>query len=80
MTDYAAIVEFAVRRLVAEPDAVAVDTRKAHGAMQIEVTVAPNDVGKVIGRSGRVINSLRHFVGMVAAKSRQKVYVKVLAN
>jgi predicted RNA-binding protein YlqC (UPF0109 family) len=78
--DYTPIVEYCVKKLVAEPDQVEIDVKQQRNMTQIEIEVAPNDVGKVIGRNGRVINTLRHVINMVAAKDRDKVFVKVIAR
>lgn len=75
--NYAKLTEYCVGKLVEEPDAVVVDEKNDRNAIQLEVRVSPNDVGKVIGRNGRVINSLRHFLSGLAASQRDKVYIKV---
>lgn len=77
--DYKKVVEYCVRRLVADPEAVNVASGRERGAIQVVVRVAPEDVGKVIGRNGRVINALRHYVNAIGGKRKEKVYVKVVA-
>ncbi|MCH8274716.1 MAG: KH domain-containing protein [Armatimonadetes bacterium] len=78
--EYTPLVEYCVKRLVDEPDEVKVEQVKDRGAIQIRVQVAPNDIGKVIGRNGRVVNALRHLVTALASKEKQRVYVKVLTD
>jgi predicted RNA-binding protein YlqC (UPF0109 family) len=73
-------VEHLVRAIVTEPEVVRVDEDKGRDGLTFFVTVAPNDVGKVIGKNGRVISSLRYVVSAVAAKSRQKAFVKVVTD
>ncbi len=75
--NYTALTQYCVSKLVEESDSVNVEERTDRGAIQLEVRVAPNDVGKVIGRNGRVINSLRHFLSGLASSQREKVYIKI---
>ena len=55
----AKLVEFVVLSLVDDPDAVEVVSREEDHAIIIEVRVAADDTGKVIGRQGRVVRALR---------------------
>jgi predicted RNA-binding protein YlqC (UPF0109 family) len=48
-----------IRSLVDNPEAVVLEERQVERAIVFDVTVAPEDVGKVIGREGRLINALR---------------------
>ena len=48
-----------VKLLVSEPEAVQVDEFEEDDAIQFELTVAPDDMGKVIGRQGRTVRALR---------------------
>ena len=48
--------------------------------MLYNVTVAPNDVGRIIGKDGRVITCVRQLVGAAGSKHRQKAIVKVLTD
>jgi uncharacterized protein len=57
--DTAALVDYLIRALVDDPDAVSIQRTETSGGELFEVTVAADDVGKVIGRSGRIIKSLR---------------------
>lgn len=57
--DTAALVDYLIRALVDDPDAVSIQRTETPGGELYEVTVAADDVGKVIGRSGRIIKSLR---------------------
>ena len=63
----AAVVETAARKLVDEPDRVAVVETVHRGTTLIELTVAPGDTGKVIGRQGRTADALRTLVAATAA-------------
>ncbi|UJA19918.1 KH domain-containing protein [Thermoleophilia bacterium SCSIO 60948] len=66
------LVEFLVRALVAEPDRVRVDVVSADTDLVIEVRVADSDLGRVIGRDGRVANAIRTVVKAAASARRGK--------
>lgn len=70
----------AVKLLVNEPDAVSINETTDRGATIFWVTVAPNDVGRVIGKDGRVVSSLRQVVSAVGSKSKIKTVVKINAD
>lgn len=78
--EYAPLVEYCVKGLVDEPDVVEVEEGEDGDAIQVRIKVAPDDTGKVIGRSGRLVVALRHVVSAAAQKSGEKVYVKVLTD
>lgn len=77
---YAPLVEYCVKGLVDEPDSVVVEEGEDGDAVQVRIRVAPDDTGKVIGRSGRLVVALRQVVASAAHKSGDKVYVKVLTD
>ena len=56
------LLEYLAKSLVDEPDAVRVVRSEREGAVVLELHVAPDDVGKVIGRQGRVARALRTLV------------------
>ena len=58
----AELIEWIARRLVDEPDAVRVETVETEDALVFRLHVAPDDVGKVIGRQGRLARALRGIV------------------
>ncbi|MBS1705052.1 MAG: KH domain-containing protein [Armatimonadetes bacterium] len=74
------LVQHLVSSLVAEPEVVHVEEKKDHDGITYFVRVAPNDVGKVIGKSGRVVSAIRYVVSAAASKARQKAYVKVVTE
>lgn len=73
------LIEFLVKELVDEPDQVSVTEITQDDASTLEVRVAPNDLGKVIGRQGRNANALRNVVKTVAMKDKRKVFVEIVA-
>ncbi|MCE9559367.1 MAG: KH domain-containing protein [Armatimonadetes bacterium] len=74
------LVQHLVELLVAEPEAVTVEEQKDRDGSTYFVRVSPNDVGKVIGKNGRVIQAVRFVVSAVSSKNRQKAFVKVVTD
>ncbi len=72
------LVEYIVRALVDKPDAVELRTSSAEGTMLYEVKVAPEDIGKVIGRDGRTVNALRTVLSAAAQKKGEKARLEVV--
>ncbi len=72
------LVEHLIKSLVEETESVKVEESNDRGALVYEITVAPNDVGRIIGKEGRVISCVRHVVNAAGAKKQQKAFVKVL--
>ena len=72
------LIEILVKALVDDPDAVKVVEIDEGDSMTYEVTVAEDDLGKVIGKQGRVANALRTVAKAAAIKDRKNVFVKIL--
>jgi uncharacterized protein len=73
------LVEFLARALVDDPDAVTVESfEEDDGTLVCEVTVAEDDAGKIIGRSGRTINALRAVVRAAAVRDGRRVLVDIV--
>jgi predicted RNA-binding protein YlqC (UPF0109 family) len=66
------------RRLVDDPDAVKVEEIERDGARVLQLHVAKEDVGKVIGRQGRIARALRTIVRAGAARQHQRVLVEIV--
>lgn len=71
------LIEILVKALVDDPESVVVEEVEEGGSLTYEVTVAPDDVGKVIGKQGRVANALRTVAKAAALKEHKNVYVKI---
>ena len=74
----AEIVEYLARRLVDEPDAVRVEEVDRKGDTVLQLYVAPDDVGKVIGRQGRIARALRTVVRASAAREDRRVLLEIM--
>jgi predicted RNA-binding protein YlqC (UPF0109 family) len=72
------LVEFLARSLVEDPDAVSVEEVPENGDLVLEVSVAEDDLGRVIGRGGRVANALRTIAKAAGTRSDQRVIVEIL--
>ena len=73
----AELVAWIARRLVDEPDEVRVETVERDDAIVIRLHVAPDDVGKVIGRQGRIARALRAVVRAGGARDRRRLVLEI---
>lgn len=74
------LVEYIVKSLVDNPDRVEIKETQGETSILIEIKVADEDTGKVIGREGRIINSLRTLVKSAVTKDTRRVQVEVLSK
>ena len=75
------LVEFVVRSLVSEPDSVRVEELEEDGGTVLEVHVADGDLGRVIGREGRVANAIRTLAKASAtAQDAGRVMVEIVED
>jgi predicted RNA-binding protein YlqC (UPF0109 family) len=72
------LVEYLARSLVDDPEAVTVEEVEAGRMLVYEVTVAEDDVGKIIGRQGKVIRAVRSVVKAAATRHGTRVDVDVI--
>lgn len=71
------LVEFVARSLVDDPDAVHVQVLERDRALVVELRVAPQDLGKVIGRQGRIAQALRT-LAKATVRSGTRVTVEIV--
>ena len=74
------IVEYIVKALCDYPDQVSVKEESDRGAEIIKISVAPSDMGKVIGRNGKIVTSIRTIVKSLSNKQHKKFIVKIEEN
>ena len=72
------LLTYIVQNLVDNPDQVSVTERKAEGETIFEVRVAEGDMGKVIGRQGRIVKEIRILMRAVAQRKGKKVSVEIM--
>jgi len=74
------ILEIIIKNLVEDENAVSIIEKENEGTIILEVKVAEKDMGKVIGRQGRIAKSIRTLMKSVAAKEHKKVIIEFLDN
>jgi predicted RNA-binding protein YlqC (UPF0109 family) len=74
------LVEFLARALVEDPDAVQIEEVEENGDLVLEVTVAPDDLGRLIGRGGRVANAIRTVTKAASARGDRRVMVEFVED
>ena len=72
------LIEFLAQSLVDEPNEVEIRTRNRDQATVIELMVAPNDLGKVIGRQGRTARAMRTLLAAAGNKQRRRYILDIL--
>jgi predicted RNA-binding protein YlqC (UPF0109 family) len=72
------LLAYLARQLVDEPDAVSVQEVEREGAVVLELRVAQDDIGKVIGRQGRIARALRAVVRASGARSHRRVLLEIV--
>ncbi len=72
------LVEYIASALVDEPDSIAVNVIEGEKSTILELRVAENDIGKVIGKHGRIAKSIRTILSAAATKSGKRVVLEIL--
>ncbi len=72
------LVEIIAKALVDKPEDVIVKQTESESSILLELSVAPEDMGKVIGKQGRIAKAIRTVVKSAAAKTDKKVIVEIL--
>ena len=71
------LVEVMAKALVEHPEEVSVTETEKNGEIIVELKVAPSDMGKVIGKQGRIAKAIRSVVKSAASKEEKKVTVEI---
>jgi uncharacterized protein len=74
----AELLEVLARRLVDDPEAVRVEREEREDIVVLRLFVAKDDVGKVIGRQGRIARSLRQIVRAASGRQRKRVVLEIM--
>lgn len=72
------LVEYIVKALVSQPDQVNITRVERDDATVIEVRVAPDDMGKIIGKQGRIARAMRTVVKAASSKEEKRVIVDII--
>ena len=72
------LIERIARALVDKPDDVMVTAIEGNQATVLELKVAKEDLGKIIGKQGRTARSLRTIVGAASAKERRRIVLEIV--
>ena len=72
------LVEYIVKSLVDDPDAVEVNVVEGEKSTILELRVSPDDIGKVIGKQGRIAKALRTILSATATKSGKHASLEIL--
>lgn len=72
------LITFVARSLVDDPEAVDVQAVDEGNVIVYELAVAPNDLGKVIGKEGRTARAMRTLISASSAKSRKRAVLEIL--
>jgi predicted RNA-binding protein YlqC (UPF0109 family) len=63
-----AVLEFVARSIVDDPDGVVIETEERRGGIELRLHVSPDDMGRIIGRRGRVAQAIRTLVRAAGAR------------
>ena len=77
-SSFAELTEYIVKSLVDDPDQVRVEEIDDRGSTVVEVSVAEGDMGRVIGKGGVVVNSIRTLLQVSAAKQGKRVSLEIV--
>lgn len=72
------LLEIIAKNLVDNPNEVVVNERMDEDTLVLELTVAQDDIGKVIGKQGRIAKAIRTFIKSAAGREDRKVVVKIM--
>lgn len=73
------LIEYLVKALVDEPEQVDIKEVEDAEATTYEIRVDSTDLGKVIGKQGKIVNAVRTVVKAAAMREKKRVYIKVIA-
>ena len=74
---YKQLIEYIVKNLVDNKDVVEVEETNTDAKVVLRLKVAKEDMGRVIGKEGRIIRSIREIVNAYASKNKEKVAVEI---
>jgi uncharacterized protein len=72
--------EYIVSQIVDDPEKVKIEELEDQGMINFAVTVAPSDMGKIIGKNGKVIRAIRNVIKISAIKQNKKINVSLVES
>jgi predicted RNA-binding protein YlqC (UPF0109 family) len=72
------LIEYMVKSLVDDPDSVKIDVIEEEKATILELKVGPGDIGKVIGKHGRIAKAMRIVLQAANAKSEKRAILEII--
>lgn len=72
------LLQYLAKSLVSNPDAVEVTETQNNGASVLELKVAKEDLGRIIGKQGRTAKSIRALLNAAASRSNRKVVLEIV--
>lgn len=72
--------EYIVTQIVEIPEKVEINEQEDQGIINFGVTVDPSDMGKIIGKNGKVIRAIRNVVKISAIKQNKKINISLIEN
>lgn len=74
------LLEYVARALVDHPEAVEVEVEEAEGEIELTLVVDERDMGRVIGRDGRIANAIRSLLRVMGSRDGRHVELEIVAN
>ncbi len=71
------ILEFIVKQIVDNPDSVVIEETDDNGFVTLTITVAKEDMGKIIGKEGKIIRAIRNTMKIPAIKQQKKIQISL---
>jgi len=72
------IVSFIAKSLVSQPDAVKVTIAEKESSVVLELSVAPDDMGRIIGKQGRIAKAIRTVVKSATSREKKRYSVDII--
>ena len=72
--------EYIISQIVDDPEKVIISEQEENGMINFSITVAPTDMGKIIGKNGKVIRAVRNVIKISAIKQNKKINVAIIES